>query len=113
MCRLVEGIISDLQSEATVVTDNGGDVYAGEAGADGWSSLDSAGTAGTAGPQQAAALSEELVLLGFQQQDAAAAVAATGSDSLSAALDWLCMRIPEERLPKNFAPGVQLGSSLA
>jgi hypothetical protein len=54
------------------------------------------------------------MLLGFRQQDAAAAVAAvappggagTAEDvSLSDALDWLCVRLPEDRLPKNFAPG--------
>ena len=59
--------------------------------------------------EEAAALTEELVLLGFQQADAAAAVSAVGSGgggaSLSEALDWLCVRLPEHRLPKNFAPG--------
>ncbi|PRW33164.1 P-loop containing nucleoside triphosphate hydrolase isoform A [Chlorella sorokiniana] len=108
--KLVEGIISELQAEAggsasgslaAEGTSGGGD------GADGWASLDAPAGASA---EAAAALTEELVLLGFGQQDAAAAVAAVGSTSggapsLSDALDWLCVRLPEDRLPKNFAPG--------
>ena len=128
--RLVEGIISGLQSDAAAAggeDEEGGSSYLLDDAvpdAGGWASLDAppaaAGVAGAGeGPrvslqEHAAALVEELMLLGFRQQDAAAAVAAVAPPggagaaegvSLSDALDWLCVRLPEERLPKNFAPG--------
>lgn len=122
--RLVEGIISELQAGggedgAPLLAD--ADAGGGEGG---WASLDApAGAPGGEAAEAAAALSEELVLLGFQQADASAAVAAVGAaaaatngggggeeaPSLSAALDWLCVRLPEDRLPKNFAPGGWVG----
>lgn len=99
--RLVEGIISELQADAAA--DGGAASDDAAADGEGWASLDAPADGG------AAALVEELVLLGFQQADAAAAVAAAGGGgqgaSLADALDWLCVRLPEERLPKNFAPG--------
>ena len=53
----------------------------------------------------AAARVEELVTeletLGFSSQDAA--LAASKRDELSSALDWLCLNIPEDRLPSEFA----------
>lgn len=114
--RLVEGIISGLQSEAASEAEAAGLTQL-DTEADGgtWTSLDAPqATATAAGGQQqlTAALVEELTLLGFLQNDAAAAVATLGGGGggvdglcLSDALDWLCVRLPEERLPKNFAPG--------
>jgi hypothetical protein len=108
----VEGIISELQADGGCGSDGGADESGvGEAG--GWACLDAL-TSGAdqqqQQQQQQQALAEELALLGFAQSDADAAAAAVaggggGAASLSAALDWLCMRLPEERLPKNFAPG--------
>ena len=49
-----------------------------------------------------------LEALGFTRKDVAAAVATTqegGRLTLPAALDWLCMRVPEEHLPPAFAAG--------
>ena len=108
----------------------------GDEGEGGWASLDSpaiigataaagSGEGATALQEHTAALVEELALLGFRRDDATAAVAASGSSSgsggvpgaeaegpsLSAALDWLCMRLPEGRLPKNFAPGACDGAT--
>lgn len=51
------------------------------------------------------ALIVELTVLGFSQTDAADAVENNNCTSLSSALDWLCLSIPEERLPSDFAPG--------
>ena len=48
-------------------------------------------------------LAAELEMFGFVQPDAAAA--ASKCDSLSSALDWLCLNIPEDRLPAEFAAG--------
>ena len=52
---------------------------------------------------------DDLVVLGFYPEDAEAAVQAVGggsaSASLTACLDWLCLNLPEDRLPSNFAPG--------
>lgn len=45
----------------------------------------------------------ELGSLGFAEQDAEQA--ACYCDSLSSALDWLCLHIPEDRLPSEFASG--------
>jgi ATP-dependent RNA helicase DHX57 len=46
-------------------------------------------------------LAAELETLGFSSQDAA--VAASKRNGLSSALDWLCLNIPEDRLPSEFA----------
>lgn len=113
----MEGIISELQAEAGASGSGSGSLApdgTSSGGGDGWSSLDAPAGASA---ESTAALTEELVLLGFGQQDAAAAVAAVGSTSggapsLSDALDWLCVRLPEDRLPKNFAPGGLLISAL-
>ena len=58
------------------------------------------------------ALTRQLQQLGFGERDAAAAVRALGDGvaagvdtALPSALDWLCLSLPEERLPKAFAPG--------
>jgi ATP-dependent RNA helicase DHX57 len=51
------------------------------------------------------ALIDELVVLGFNEQDATDAVENNNCTSLSSALDLLCLSIPEERLPSEFAPG--------
>ena len=130
----MEGIISDLQADPDGDSglEGGGNEGEGEGG---WASLDGPAVVGAvaaaggggeganAAQEHAAALVEELALLGFRREDAAAAVAASSGSSggggggsfpgaeeaegpsLSATLDWLCMRLPEERLPKNFAPG--------
>ena len=48
-------------------------------------------------------LVSELQTLGFDNEDSRQA--ARQSTSLSAALDWLCLNIPEEKLPSHFASG--------
>jgi ATP-dependent RNA helicase DHX57 len=48
-------------------------------------------------------LVSELQTLGFDNEDSRQA--ARQSTSLSAALDWLCLNIPEEKLPSDFASG--------
>lgn len=57
-------------------------------------------------------LAAELAGLGFEERDAAAAAKAVGGGggagvALPAALDWLCLSLPEDRLPRAFAPGEQ------
>jgi hypothetical protein len=42
--------------------------------------------------------------LGFRQDDAQQAVS-MGFKTLAAALDWLCMHLPEELLPATYAAG--------
>ena len=61
-----------------------------------------------------AALAESAALklrgLGFGEADVAAAMAATESrrlDDSNAALDWLCLNVPEARLPRRFAPSAK------
>lgn len=47
-----------------------------------------------------------LVQLGFSEDDAGSAADALGAAAgLAAALDWLCLHIPENLLPASFAPG--------
>ena len=46
-------------------------------------------------------LAAELQTLGFDREDAA--LASSKCDGLSSALDWLCLNIPEDRLPLEFA----------
>ena len=62
---------------------------------------------GSSAPQRHAnevdELATELEVLGFVQEDAATAAAACSG--LSSALDWLCLNIPEDRLPREFAAG--------
>ncbi|KAL4527192.1 hypothetical protein Ndes2526B_g09099 [Nannochloris sp. 'desiccata'] len=107
--KLVEEILSEVRSgpgvDDMMHTRNEG----------GWESfgrLDaSAATLHTVEPPSA--LVDDLVVLGFSTEDAAQGVAALSSLSnttthgaeLSAVLDWLCLNIPESRLPANFAPG--------
>lgn len=52
---------------------------------------------------EASELMGELESLGFQPEDATEAT--QKSSSLPAALDWLCLNLPESRLPSKFAPG--------
>ena len=40
---------------------------------------------------------------GFQKDDVEAAMQALGQPSQDAALDWLCINIPPDRLPSRFA----------
>lgn len=87
--------------------------------------LEEPGTgAGSSGPggeeaqesESAAALLDELALLGFSQGHARRAIMAcrgSGAVSLPAALDWLCLNMPEDELPSNFAPGARVGSALS
>lgn len=64
------------------------------------------GPEGPGGPDPAAALLDELLLLGFAEGHARRALAACGRGAgLVSALDWLCINVPEEELPVNFAPG--------
>ena len=54
-----------------------------------------------------------LVQLGFSEDDAGSAADALGAAAgLAAALDWLCLHIPENLLPASFAPG-ELSAGLA
>lgn len=55
------------------------------------------------GADTADVLSAELQTLGFELEDSNEA--AKYSNSLTNALDWLCLNIPEERLPSDFASG--------
>jgi hypothetical protein len=60
-----------------------------------------------------AALTGKLQKLGFNGTDVNAALRATGGaatsgrDSTNTALDWLCLNVPEARLPKRFAPNAK------
>ena len=89
--RMVESVLSNLRGE------QGG-------GSDG-----TAASAGDAVNVDMAAA--RLEVLGFTHKDVAAAVAAVaatqegGRLSLPAALDWLCIHVPEEHLPAAFAAG--------
>lgn len=100
--RMVEGIIAELRGEGA-----GQD---GGAGVEGWESFGrpDATSAGPATLEAAPALVDDLIVLGFGREDAARAVQLVGGTQgaeLSAALDWLCLNVPEDRLPSNFAPG--------
>jgi len=54
-------------------------------------------------PDEIAELAAELEALGFRREDAS--IAAARSAGLSSALDWLCLNLPEDRLPSEFAAG--------
>lgn len=73
----------------------------------GWSTVDQEER--TTAANKADLLAQELIELRFDARDAQAAVHALVSSNvglgLSEALDWLCLHVPEDRLPKNFAPG--------
>jgi ATP-dependent RNA helicase DHX57 len=118
--KLVEDILSEVRGGGG----GGGGVNGnGESNStieDGWESFGrpdaSATTLHTAEPPSA--LLDDLIVLGFSAEDAAQGVAAvlsspisaistnsTGGADLSAVLDWICLNIPESRLPTNFAPG--------
>ena len=57
-------------------------------------------------PGDGEALVASLVQLGFAEDDAGSAADALGAAAgLAAALDWLCLHIPENLLPASFAPG--------
>jgi ATP-dependent RNA helicase DHX57 len=51
----------------------------------------------------AAQLTAELETLGFDHRDSC--IAASKCGSLSSALDWLCLNVPEEKLPSGFSAG--------
>ena len=64
-------------------------------------------------PGDSEALVASLVQLGFSEDDAGSAADALGAATgLAAALDWLCLHIPEHLLPASFAPG-ELSAGLA
>jgi len=115
--KLVEDILSELRS-------GGDDDMMDSNTDDGWESFGrqdaSVATLHTVEPPSA--LVDDLVVLGFSTEDAAQGVAAVGllcsnnsnhsnntttngGAELSVVLDWLCLNIPESRLPTNFAPG--------
>ena len=54
-------------------------------------------------PDEIAELAAELEALGFGREDASTAAAKRAG--LSSALDWLCLNLPEDRLPSEFAAG--------
>ncbi len=64
--------------------------------------------AGVDDPAAVEALTTRLCKLGFDGGDVQRALAQHGAEplSVSAALDWLCLHVPHERLPKGFAAGV-------
>ena len=111
--KFVEDIIAEVRG--------GGDTYnseGGGGGGDGWENFGrpetiSKGAESTL--EAAAVLLDEVMVLGFQEEDAVAAVTAVtsrngssgngGVAELSSVLDWLCLNVAEHRLPSNFAPG--------
>ena len=100
----MEGIIADIRGAGAWGDDEGAGDDADDVASD-WA-LGGGGDAGDDGDAPpSAALADELQLLGFEAREASAAVAATRDAGLSAALDWLCLNLPEARLPANFAPG--------
>ena len=109
---MVEGLLSGLSLEdaprasgSSVAAADGGSATAASSSGAG---IPSAGDGqGEEGGEPAAALLDELLLLGFGEGHARRAVAACGGRgaSLPAALDWLCLNVPEDELPVNFAPG--------
>jgi peptidoglycan hydrolase-like protein with peptidoglycan-binding domain len=57
-------------------------------------------------------LTQRLRRLGFDAGDVEEALAQCGlQPSASAALDWLCLHVPHERLPKDFAAGADRRSA--
>jgi len=51
-------------------------------------------------------VTQQLRHLGFAEEDVSAAMAQGGTaPSTAAALDWLCLHVPHERLPARFAAG--------
>jgi hypothetical protein len=60
-----------------------------------------------ASPQDLALAYDHLIGHGFQQQDVQDALKALKGPSVEAALDWLCIHVPPERLPKRFAGAFQ------
>jgi len=115
--KLVENILSEIRSGDGAEIGEDGMVSNFSKNDDTWESFGrpeaSAASLHTVEPPSA--LIDDLVVLGFRTEDAAQGVAAVGSLSsntttnggaeLSAVLDWLCLNIPEDRLPTNFAPG--------
>lgn len=66
--------------------------------------------------QEGEALAAQLLALGFQEQDARSAAAASAGaqgDLLSSAVDWLVLHTPEERLPEQYGPGKASGNPLS
>jgi len=63
--------------------------------------------AGVDDPAAVEALTRRLRGLGFDGGDVQLALAQGGTQppSVSVALDWLCLHVPHERLPKGFAAG--------
>jgi uncharacterized UBP type Zn finger protein len=66
----------------------------------------SANSGADASATDLAAVYDTLVGHGFQQQDVQGALTALKAADTDAALDWLCMHVPPERLPKRFAGAV-------
>lgn len=53
------------------------------------------------------AVARQLQRLGFAEHDVIAALAQEGGrPTVPASLDWLCLHVPHDRLPKRFAAGV-------
>ena len=69
--------------------------------------------AGAEDPAAVEALTRRLCKLGFDGGDVQQALVQHGAQppSVSAALDWLCLHVPHERLPKGFAAGAALHNS--
>ena len=53
--------------------------------------------------EEASAVSDQLTSMGFSSAYVRRAVSAVGGD-LDRALDWLCIHVPENELPRSFAP---------
>ena len=52
-------------------------------------------------------LTLKLTKLGFEEMDVAVAMRSVRTKSENAALDWLCLNVPEGRLPTRFAPNAK------
>ena len=105
---MVEDLLKDLHggpADGTLGLEDGQ-----EAPVDDWDDA-----AAADGDGSRAQLLQQLQQLGFRSQDATAALRAAGPEIGAAAaaggalqqlLDWLCLHLPDDRLPPGFAPGV-------
>lgn len=75
----------------------------GKAGTQEVGSTQANGSAAAASAQEFHATYNALVGHGFQKADIEAAMEALGHPSLEAALDWLCVQVPPDRLPHRFS----------
>lgn len=100
---LIRGLDGTIGAGLSGDDDEGDDGYDDDEDED-WSGEEEDEDEGAA--EAARRLARELQGLGFGERDAAAAVRAVGvGGGTAAALDWLILSLPEERLPRAYAPG--------